>query len=93
MMPFPTAGLDVEVRQPGLPGFQMSQLWTFSCGAMSKTGFTKDSCNDMDHLQEKIRKAVASVSRVMINAIWKEIHDRLVFLRENNGDDHVEVFR
>ena len=33
MTPFPTAGLDVEVRQPDLPGFQMSQLWTFSCGA------------------------------------------------------------
>ena len=60
-------------------------------------GYVKDRVyktpvNDMDHLKEKIREAVASVSRTMINQTWKELHSRLVFLSENNGD-HVEVYR
>ena len=91
MTPSPTARLDVEVRQFGFPGPQMSHLWTFLWGYV-KDRVYKTHVNGMDHLKEKIREAVASVSRVMISATWKELHLRLVFLSENTGD-HVVVFR
>ena len=57
-------------------------------------GYVKDRVyktpvNDMDHLKEKIREAVASVTPDMIRATYRELQSRLVFLNENNGD-HVE---
>ncbi len=59
-------------------------------------GFVKDSVyktpvNDIDHLKLKIQEAVASVSQTMLNNVWKELHKRLVFLRDSGG--HVEVYR
>ena len=60
-------------------------------------GYVKDRVyktpvNDIDHLKEKIREAVASVTPDMLAATWRELRRRLVFLRDHNGD-HVEVFR
>ena len=51
----------------------------------------KTPVHDMDHLKQKIREAVASVTPGMLAATWRELRSRLEFLRENNGD-HVEVF-
>ena len=45
--------------------------------------------NDMDHLKEKIREAVRSDKPVMLRNTYRELHARLVYLNENNGD-HVE---
>ena len=57
-------------------------------------GYVKDRVyktpvNDMDHLKEKIREAVRSVTPVMLRNTYRELHARLVYLNENNGD-HVE---
>ena len=83
-------GLDEVAPQLGLPGLQTSHLWTFLWGYI-KDRVYKTHVHDMDHLKQKIRKAVASVTPGMLAATWRELRSRLEFLRENNGD-HVEVF-
>ena len=60
-------------------------------------GYVKDRVyktpvDDIDHLKDKIREAVASVTPDMLAATWRELRSRLVFLRDHNGD-HVEVFK
>ena len=86
-------GLDEVAPQLGLPGLQTSHLWTFFCGVTSRTESIRllSIVHDMDHLKQKIREAVASVTPGMLAATWRELRSRLEFLRENNGD-HVEVF-
>ena len=83
-------GLDEVAPQLGLPGLQTSHLWTFLWGYI-KDRVYKTPVHDMDHLKQKIREAVASVTPGMLAATWRELRSRLEFLRENNGD-HVEVF-
>ena len=56
--PSPTARSDVEVRQP----LDIFFLWGYVKDRVFKT-----PVNDMDHLKEKNREAVASVSRVVID--------------------------
>ena len=84
-------GLDEVAPQLGLPGLQTSHLWTFFLWGYIKDRVYKTPVHDMDHLKQKIREAVASVTPGMLAATWRELRSRLEFLRENNGD-HVEVF-
>ena len=47
-------------------------------------GYVKDRVyktpvNDMDHLKEKIREAVRSVTPVMLRNTYRELHARLVY--------------
>ena len=58
----PTAG---SARSPDVTPLDFF-LWGYVKGRFYKT-----PVNDMDHLNEKIREAVASVSCVMINATWR----------------------
>ena len=84
-------GLDEVAPQLGLPGLQTLHLWTFFLWGYIKDRVYKTPVHDMDHLKQKIREAVASVTPGMLAATWRELRSRLEFLRENNGD-HVEVF-
>ena len=59
-------------------------------------GYVKDrvyktAVNDIEHLKEKIQKAVRSVTADMIAATWRELCKCLVFIIELN-DDHVEAY-
>ena len=76
--------LDVEVLLLGPPGLQISYLCAFSSGGYVKYRVYKTPVNDMDHLKEKIREAVASVSRIPFQTG--------LFKRKKNSDS-VEVFR
>ena len=60
-------------------------------------GFLKDRVfqepvDELECLKERIKNVDRQVNRQLLSNTWKELHKRLVWLKDNNGK-HYEVFR
>jgi hypothetical protein len=65
--------------------------WIFSCGRYMENIVYQVKTNDLQHLKDHIRDAVATVTPNMLQATWNEVEYRLDICRTTKGA-HIKIY-